>query len=64
MQGKVGIFFSPLLHMLKLTQIKGEKKQKKDSAFLNIIHHILKTDCTEHYHAHNKPCLLESLLHL
>lgn len=45
--------------MLKLTQIKDEKK--KDTVFLNIIHHILKTDCTEHYHAHNKPYLLESL---
>lgn len=53
-QGKVGIFFPPLLHMLKLTQIKGEKK-KKDTVFLNVTHHILKTDCTEHYHAHNKP---------
>lgn len=63
MQGKVGIFFS-LLHMLKLTQIKGEKRQKKDTVFLNIIHHILKTDCTEHYHAHNKPYLLERLLRL
>lgn len=61
MQGKVGIFFS-LLHMLKLSQIKGEKK--KDTVFLNVIHHILKTDCTEHYHAHNKPYLLERLLHL
>lgn len=40
--------------MLKLTQIKGEKK-KKDTVFLNVTHHILKTDCTEHYHAHNKP---------
>lgn len=61
-QGKVGIFFF-LFHMLKLIQIKDEKK-KKDTVFLNIIHHILKTDCTEHYHAHNKPYLLERLLRL
>lgn len=46
--------------MLKLTQIKDEKK--KDTVFLNIIHLILNTDCTEHYYAHNKPYLLESLL--
>lgn len=56
-----GDFFPPLFHVLKLTQIKDEKK--KDTVFLNIIHHILKTDCTEHYHAHNKPYLLERLPH-
>lgn len=60
MQGKGGTF-SSLFLVLKLTQIKGEKK--KDTVFLNIIHHILKTDCTEHYHAHNKPYLLERLPH-
>jgi len=49
--------------MLNLTRIKGEKK-KKDAVFLNVTHHILKTDCTEHYHAHSKPYLLERLLHL
>lgn len=61
MKGKGGTFFPPLSLVLKLTQIKDEKK--KDTVFLNIIHHILKTDCTEHYHAHNKPYLLERLPH-
>lgn len=61
MQGKGGGLFFPLFLLLKLTQIKDEKK--KDTVFLNIIHHILETDCTEHYHAHNKPYLLERLPH-
>lgn len=62
-QGKVGIFFFlNLLRMLNLIQIRSEKK-RKDTVFLNVFRQILKTDCTEHYHAHNKPYLLERLLH-
>lgn len=57
-----GDFFFNLLRMLNLIQIKSEKK-RKDTVFLNVFYQVLKTDCTEHYHAHNKPYLLERLLH-